>query len=772
MSMIDRLNNALARMKGTPRLVLYYGERRWTLLVLWAKRCYALVWKSAFRASVMTRSLTERWGGKTCGLLLLAALGGSIVMASKWEPQLQFLGDKDHLSALQQMLTSLGGALLGATAIAFSLVMFAMQVNVDRMPYGLFRKLGSDLRLLFAFVATFVLAIGIASLSLSVGQIGVARSLATAAWAAVLILLLFLYAYRRALELISPHEQLRIVRQTAVASLQRWVARAKRMAPLLSPAATEKDAGGPQLDSERMAFFIANSRWTDDAIEALNYAIAFARRFAERGDPEVAGTALNVVVAINASYVKAKGRTFVSQNYFFDSSLSTDGFINHTLEQLRQNIQVGLARGDERQVQDTYRTFAELVRVYLQGAYAGESAAKTHAYLAAGYLADAIKTTARHDLPDVLMEGIRLLGKAALQQLALAEPESVTTGSESIAQIALVGVVRVDQLAVIACGVEQLSQLSMALLLYTGDHDSRFVIREVRGNLFNLAGNVVQHMRDTPLVANHRYALSPYFSLIGVQTFAMTLNNVVNGLSNAQPDNDKAQRVVANVVDWAEGLYAPYKELLLAAIAKRSSLTHELITWANHIAKLLLALSCAPACDDHDRDELRKNASWLISSWSWIPDDRESVSYVERYRFSDMIFDAAVDAHRRDCDEFAQAAFKLLTQWAFRAGRYQTGWASLEHALCGVTALCVVGVASENELMGLIDDQLRQADAPTPEIRFRAADRINDTAGSLHNHRHASSDIDSALGRMDAATLEPLLRRVAERIIPEVRQPL
>jgi len=771
MSMIDRLNNTLARIKGTLRLALHYSARRWILLVLWTRRCYARVWKTAYHASVVTGSLTERWGGKICGLLLLAALGGSIVMASKWEPQLQFLGDNDHLPALQQVLTSLGGALLGATAIAFSLVMFAMQVNVDRMPYGLFRKLGSDLRLLFAFVATFALAIGITSLSLSIGQVGVARSLAAAVWAAVLILLLFLYAYRRALELISPHEQLRIVRQTAVVSLQRWVARAKRMAPLLSPVVTEKDAGGPQLDSERMAFFIANSRWTDDAIEALNYAIAFARRFAERGDPEVAGTALNVVVAINASYVRAKGRTFVSQNYFFDSPLSTDGFINHTLEQLRQNIQVGLARGDERQVQDTYRTFAELARVYLQGAYAGESVAKTHAYLAAGYLADAIKTTARHDLPDVLMEGIRLLGKVTLQQLALAEPESVTTGSESIAQIALVGVVRVEQLAVIACGVEQLSQLSTALLLYTGNHDSRFVIREVRGHIFRLAGNVVQHMRDTPLTTNHRDALASYFSLTGMRAFGVTFNSLANGLSNPSLDNDKAQQLIGNVVDWSEGLYDPYKELLLAAIAKRSSLTHELIAWANHIAKPLLALSCAPACEDHDRDELRKSALWLISSWSWIPDDRETVSYVERHRFSDVIFDAALDAHRRDCDEFAHAAFKLLTQWAFRAGRYQTGWASLEHALCGVTALCVVGVASENELMRLIDDQLRQADAPTPEVRFRAADRINETAGSLHHHRYASSDIDSVLGRMDAATLEPLLRRVAERIIPEARQP-
>lgn len=775
MSMIDRLHKTLARAKNAPRLVLHSGERRWSQLVLRMKRWYALAWKSAYHASVVTGSLIERWGGSIGGLLLLVVLIGSIVLASTLEQWLQYLGDGGHLSALQQLLSSLGGALLGATAIAFSLIMFAMQVNVDRMPYGLFRKLGSDLRLLFAFVVTFMLGVGIAGLSLAVEQVGVARSLVLAVWAAVLTLLLFLYAYRRALVLISPHEQLRIVRQTGIASLQRWVARAKRMAPLLPTAPTQPDAEQrpgrvQQMDSERMAFFMVNPRWTDDAFEALNHAIAFARRFSERGDYEVAGTALTAVVAINAKYVEAKGKTFMAENYFIENPLTSDGFVNHTLEQLRQNAQVGLARGDERQVQDTYRTLAALVRVYLQITYAGESAAKTHAYLAAGYLAGAVKATAQHDLPDVLMEGIRLMGDAARQQLVFAEPESVVTGSESISQMALVGVVRANQLAVISCGAEQLTWLSLALLQYTGERDSRFAIREVRDDVFNLGSTVVENLRDTPLTAAHRHALSSYFSLTGKQTFAVMLTTVANSVGDQPVNDERARQVVANVVDWAEGLYDPYKNIFLAAVAKRSSLTHELIAWANHIAKLLLALSCAPACADHDRDELRKSASWLIFSWSWIPDDREDVSYIERHQLADMIFNAAADAHLRDCHDFAQDAFKLLMQWAFKSGRYQTGWASLENALCGAVALCVLGVVSENELMTAIDGQLQQPNAPSPEIRFRTADRINETAGSLHRHSYASSDIDSALGSLDDATLEPLLGRVAERLIPEAHQ--
>ena len=748
--------------------VLQAGKRSGTQLVGQTRRGYALTWRLGYRAYTMFSALTTRWGGKIWVVLFFVISCAAVALAPAWEWRLRSLGDRDHLPALQQLLGSLGGALLGATAIAFSLVMFAMQVNVERLPYGLFRKFGSDRRLLFSFVVTFMLAIGIACLSLFVEQIGVARSLALTAVGAALTLTLFLYAYQRALALISPHEQLRIVRQAATANLQRWVARAKRMAPLLLPAMPEEAerlGHGPQIDRARMEFFMRNPRWTAEAFEALNYCIAFARRFAERGDHEVAGIALTVVVAINKSYVEAKGRTFMADTYFFDNPLTSDGFLNHTLEQLRQNVQVGISKRDERQIQDTYRTFAALVQVYLQIAYAGDTGAKTHAYLAAGYLASGVKATATHDLPDVLMEGLRLIGAVSRLQVALAEPRSATNGSESIAQMALVGISRPNQLAVTSCGTEQLSQLVLSLLQYVGKHNPRFAIAQVRGDAFNLATTVVDHLGDAPLSPSHRNALAPYFSVTG--TLVPGIRTLANAISNEPADNRKAARVISNIVHWTDGLYQPYKELLLAAIDKHSSLTHELIAWAGEIFQVLLDLSWAPACDQHDRDKLRRSASRLISTWSWIPDDRQTVAYVECHSLADMLFSAALDAHRRDCEDIAGVVFKLLMGWAFKSGRYETGWASLEIALCGAAALCGLGVVSEDELMKAIDGPVCGPNAPTPEIRFRTADRINEAAGSLSPYGRGHSDIDSALGNLDAEVLGPLLGRVAKRLIPE-----
>jgi hypothetical protein len=87
---------------------------------------------------------------------LLALVG----ISALWIPVLQgFLErlfvEEQQLQGVRSLFQTLGGALLGATAIVSSLVLFSMQVNVERMPHGLFRRLSADLRLLGAFAAAF-----------------------------------------------------------------------------------------------------------------------------------------------------------------------------------------------------------------------------------------------------------------------------------------------------------------------------------------------------------------------------------------------------------------------------------------------------------------------------------------------------------------------------------------------------------------------------------------------------------------------------------------
>ena len=139
----------------------------------------------------------------------------------------------DRIDGLQTLFLALGGAMIGAIAIAFSLIMFAMQINVERIPYGLFRKFSTDSKLLGLFVIVFFLAITIICLSLISDTTWVTITALIATWSTIFIIVFFLVAYRRALILISPVEQLKILVIGTKKNLNLWSRAARRTTPLL-----------------------------------------------------------------------------------------------------------------------------------------------------------------------------------------------------------------------------------------------------------------------------------------------------------------------------------------------------------------------------------------------------------------------------------------------------------------------------------------------------------------------------------------------------------
>jgi len=318
---------------------------------------------------------------------------------------------------------------VGATAIGFSVVMIAVQLNFARMPHGLFRTLSSDFTLLGTFGATFLLAIGVSALSLVPDASWSALASIGAIWASLLILIFFFYGYKRALDLINPVVQLRLIVANAQKDLRQWARRSQRMAPLLNVRVRdEADRDGrPEHDLSRMAFFRANPEWTREARRAVAHAVSFALRYAEQGDPEVSGRALEAVIVINASYVTAKGKTFFASNPVLDISEASDGFINETLEHLRRLVQVSTVRGDEEAIRQTLAAMATLVRTYMTIDYAARyTGTKEHAQLAAGYLTGAVERVLPLNLPDVVMEGIRLTGASARLFLTVGLPNDIT----------------------------------------------------------------------------------------------------------------------------------------------------------------------------------------------------------------------------------------------------------------------------------------------------------------------------------------------------------
>lgn len=747
-----------------------------SLILKWTKRVFgrgvALLWSSAYKSKYRFSQWALRHGTVAIWIVLLLFLGIGAYLHPTLQGALEpYFAADEMFEGLRSLLLTLGGALIGATAIAFSLMVFAMQVNVERMPYGLFRKLSSDWRFLSAFAGAFLLAILVATLSLIPEKSWLATAVLGAGAGTFLILILFLYSYRRALSLISPMQQLRFLIEDAQKDMRVWVRRAQRAAPLIeSPASTETDQESPQRsahDLKRMLYFQHNQHWTMRTQQALLYTISFARRYAEQGDYETSNAALNAVVAINAAYIEAKGKTFFAHHWLIDNPFVTDGFANDTLERLRQNVRIGLSRGDEQQVEQTLRTIAALVAVYLGIDYSDEHAPKTHANLAARYLADAVQSIAPHNLPDVLMEGVRLMGESAQRFIGRGQTVDIVPLIEKIALISCVGIAKENYRPITLTGMEQLANLTFNLIR-SDAYDTSYVAGKIKENV-SLVANLFLSVPDAPMQNIHSTYLGPYYSATGTQTLSSRLTYLVNAVVKAKVDDEAAQTIIDHIEEWARDLYRTEKELFLAAIEKKSPLTFDMIHWIAHITKLLLAISNAPACKNHTRDELQKHALWLISVLSWVPDDKDKVAFVENSQMTETLFEAAMDAHSRNCDEVSKIIFDLLLSWAFKAGRHNTGWAILERSIYGLATLALIrGDTLEGScLKAAILKRLAEEKTPDQKIRDRAAREIRQRAATLYRQGHGYSHIENAMSRVDHEKLSPLLEGIANLLSPE-----
>src|SRR5205807_2197179 len=119
-------------------------------------------------------------------------------------------------------------------------------------------------------------------------------------------------------------------------------------------------------------------------------------------------------------------KTFFARQILLDNPLTSDSFINDTLEHLRQTARAAVVRRDEQQIEQTFRTFAALVGVYATIDYGSPHASKTHAHLATGYLSGEVEGIVVQNMPDVLMEGARLMGQCAKILLNAEGPNGIT----------------------------------------------------------------------------------------------------------------------------------------------------------------------------------------------------------------------------------------------------------------------------------------------------------------------------------------------------------
>jgi hypothetical protein len=548
--------------------------------------------------------------------------------------------------------------------------MFAMQVNVERLPYGLFRSLGADKKLLGYFIITVSLSIGISAVPLFEKEISVSRSMLLGFWGTVLVIFMFLSAYRRALLLINPLKQIQLMVSTAEKSLKVWQRRGDKLSPLIENQDEQNEEvdefsnrSKDDCDMGRVEFFKLNPHWSMEAEVAVQYAISISRTYAARGDHQIAEAALNAIVKVHKKYITARGRTFFKTNFFIENPLSNEPFLTKTLEQLRQNIFVSISRGDEQQIIQTYRSFTGLVYAYSDADYGKGYGELFPPVLAAGYLASAVKATIPHKLPDVLMEGARQMALVARPVIASTDQDTKASILDELQNLAIVGIAGNEYRAVTLTCLEQLAELQFDLLR-SGKSTKRAII-QIRDGVFFFS-ELFLETPDAPLSSPHQAYLAPYFSSQISNSFLAKMHELTNALINLENPDGASQVVIANLLAFSDDAYAGAKKLLLKSVKKQSALTFDLVHWIAGISKLLNAVASCPAGEE-SRDDLLKASTWLFGTLTWLPNDEDSVRHVRNWSIysalTNTIFDACVRLDAQDVEDF----LKVLSNWIFKS---------------------------------------------------------------------------------------------------------
>ena len=734
-------------------------------------RKIAILWLYIYKSHNILGRWKYRHGRIAVTLSLLVFVGMSFYFSPELQNILEgYYSTEQSLQGVRNLIQSIGNALISASAIVTSLVLFAMQVNVERMPHGLFHRLSTDKLLLGAFALTFLLAVSIAILSIFITQVRLAFMVISTGWFIVFIFILFVYAYRRALKLINPLQQLEILINDSRKELRIWRRWAKRMSLVIKTEEKIDDRPPPATtthDLARASLFKATPGWDKGARQKIQYAISLACRYAEQGDYDVSEHALVAIININRAYIDAKGKTFYAGHSFFYSPLTHDGFIDNTLEHLRKSMQHGIARQDEQQIEQILQAMANLVKVYLDIDYSDPNAQKTHANLAAFYLGNAVFSIIPHNMTNVLLNGQRWMGESAISLFVRGDSIGGITLGEKISQIACIGSTKEEYWPVTMEGMKQMSRLTIASMLHSENHDSGFAFGQIHEHVANIV-RVFLTVPDQPLLRVHSSYLGPYYFSTDPQSFLPCLTALANEILNTDPDDANARKIIHNIEQWAAQIYKTKKELLLQSIKARSSFASDIIYWIKQVTGILLAVSKAKVCDTETGENLRRHADWLISILSWIPKDQETVDFIEIYKVTETLFEAAINAHYRECDDVAGKIIKILLSWTCKAGIYQTRRDIFETGLCGVAVFALMR-GEEQTIRPRIQAYLSGTSTPNQKIRNHTARKIYNRATLPHSsEKHSYSQIERAVYEADQKKLRPLLKDIAEMLSPSV----
>ena len=435
--------------------------------------------------------------------------------------------------------------------------------------------------------------------------------------------------------------------------------------------------------------------------------------------------------------------------------------VNDSLENMRQYIATGIARKDEQQIEQAFHALAKLLSEYVKVEYQSPALSKTHANLVGRYLTEAVENTITLQEPDVIMEGVKLIGHSAKLSVVNKNNIGARQMIDSIEFISLTGITQEKHLPVSISCVQELSNLLMDVIL-TDLPEKWILIQDLRKSITKIAKFSLQ-FPDKSIFSIHNGCLAPYYSSTNTISFLNNLVNIVNVLGKSEDKDVISINTLKAIEVWADRLYSDQRELFQLSVEKRSNFTFDIIHWIVKVFEILLVASNVPACNKENKVKLQRHAHWLIFTFTFVPKEKDAIQFVETFNLTEIIILALLHANSNSAFDIFNKLKDYLLSWGLESIMHITGYSTLEKVILGLSALSLMGnkTFKPQDLIAQLQDKITVKEIPDSDAISRVARELEEKAHDKTTGGFSFSIIDQLMEKVDQNELKQILLKIS-----------
>lgn len=573
-----------------------------------------------------------------------------------------FIENKDAFKDLKTFLVTISAGLVGLTAIIFTLIIFSMQTNLEKLPFGLFKNFSSDKKLMF-YLGMML------TLSILIGILSLIQDITFSGWICDIFLIFiisiysFIYlSFKRGLRLINPIEQLNMIIE----------------------------------DTEKNLNFEKNIHYVDSII----------KRNLDVLEYEVSTYSLNTLISINSIYIQKKGKTFYGFNSFNpDDTNFNDLIINSTLERLRVNFSIFLRKNDEMAIEQILSCYVELIKVYESIEYYNNHDTKIHSNIASSHLIDDIEKLFILKNPDLLMRSIKKLEVVSIFYIEKGLLLYSVRIYNSIGRIGLFVISEQSLNFVLQTVMNYFTNIIKKLLL--SNADISYTLEELNKEIVFILKSMIGLQ-----ISNYNYYVGDYYSH-SKESLTKYLIDLGNYVFVEETIGINEKNILDNILIFAEESYQMQKELFNFALEHKSLIIDEVLSMIVNISLLCIKLPKL----NYRKKEFLKWAKWYLSIISFIPKEKESIKYMSIYGINERLFILGKNCIKHDSYEIIPTIIELMINWSFKVGKYADE--EIYEMVLGLLGTSYLSIKSKNEeLITLINENLTKYNLSNETINY------------------------------------------------------